>query len=43
MTSHYARLSDTTIREQWERARKVNIAGEQLIADASPLADAVWM
>ncbi|MEZ0095744.1 tyrosine-type recombinase/integrase [Streptacidiphilus sp. EB129] len=43
MTSHYARLSDTTIREQWERARKVNIAGEQLATDASPLADAVWM
>lgn len=43
MTSHYARLSDTTIREQWERARKVNIAGEQLAADTGPLADAVWM
>jgi len=33
MTSHYARLSDKTIRDQWERARKVNIAGEQLAAD----------
>jgi len=33
MTSHYARLSDQTIRQQWERARKVNIAGEQLTAD----------
>ena len=22
MTEHYARLSDTTIREQWERARR---------------------
>jgi len=43
MTSHYARLSDKTIREQWERARKVDIAGEQLAADAGPLADAVWM
>jgi integrase len=43
MTAHYARLSDTTIREQWERARKVNIAGEQLAADTDPLADAVWM
>lgn len=43
MTSHYARLSDKTIRQQWERARKVNIAGEQLVADAGPLADAVWM
>jgi hypothetical protein len=43
MTSHYARLSDKTIREQWERARKVNIAGEQLASDTGPLADAVWM
>jgi integrase len=43
MTAHYARLSDKTIREQWERARKVNIAGEQLAADAGPLAEAVWM
>jgi integrase len=43
MTSHYARLSDKTIREQWERARKVNIAGEQLTADTGPLAEAVWM
>ncbi|WP_460431822.1 tyrosine-type recombinase/integrase, partial [Amycolatopsis echigonensis] len=40
MTSHYARLSDTTIREQWERARKVNIAGEALATDTGPLADA---
>ncbi|WP_067480433.1 tyrosine-type recombinase/integrase [Nocardia amamiensis] len=43
MTSHYARLSDKTIREQWERARKVNIAGEQLAPDTGPLAEAVWM
>lgn len=43
MTSHYARLSDKTIRDQWERARKVNIAGEQLAADTGPLAEAVWM
>lgn len=43
MTSHYARLSDTTIREQRERARKVNIAGEQLTTDAGPLAEAIWM
>jgi integrase len=43
MTSHYARLSDQTIRDQWERARKVNIAGEQLAADTGPLAEAVWM
>ncbi|HEX3964490.1 MAG TPA: hypothetical protein VHZ03_48880 [Trebonia sp.] len=24
MTRHYARLSDTTIRRHWEKARKVN-------------------
>lgn len=43
MTSHYARLSDQTIREQWERARKVNIAGEELATESGPLAEAVWM
>ncbi|MGA5504963.1 tyrosine-type recombinase/integrase [Streptomyces umbrinus] len=43
MTAHYARLSDTTIRQQWERARKVNIAGEQLAVNSGTLADAVWM
>jgi hypothetical protein len=43
MTAHYARLSDQTIREQWERARKVGIAGEELAAEAGPLADAAWM
>jgi integrase len=43
MTGHYARLSDTTIRDQWERARKVNIAGEVLTSEAGPLAEAVWM
>ena len=43
MTAHYARLSDTTIREQWERARKVNIDGEEATADSGPLADADWM
>ncbi|MGH3584854.1 MAG: tyrosine-type recombinase/integrase [Pseudonocardia sp.] len=43
MTSHYARLSDTTIREQWERARKVTITGQALAVDSGPLADAVWM
>lgn len=43
MTSHYARLSDKTIRGQWERARKVNITGDQLAVDTGPLAEAVWM
>jgi len=43
MTAHYARLSDKTIRDQWERARKVNVAGEELPAETGPLAEAVWM
>jgi hypothetical protein len=44
MTAVYARLSDTTIREQWERAQKINIRGEPVdtIGDG-PLADAEWM
>ena len=28
MTAHYARLSDTTVREHWEKARKVNASGQ---------------
>src|SRR5260370_34594225 len=28
MTAHYARLSDKTVREHWERARKVNAEGQ---------------
>jgi hypothetical protein len=43
MTAHYARLSDQTIREQWERARKVGISGEELPAENGPLAEAAWM
>lgn len=43
MTAHYARLADTTIREQWERAQKVNVQGQTLAPDSSPMADAVWM
>jgi len=43
MTAHYARLADTTIREQWERARKVNISGQALAPDSGPIAEAVWM
>ena len=43
MTAHYARLADTTIRQQWERARKVNINGHELTPDTGPLAEAVWM
>jgi integrase len=43
MTARYARLSDTTIRRHWERARKVNIKGETVALDPSgPLAEAAW-
>jgi integrase len=43
MTGHYARLSDKTVREHWEKARKVNAAGQpvQVRADG-PLSDAAW-
>ena len=44
MTARYARLADTTIREQWERAQKINIRGEPVDASTDgPLADAAWM
>jgi integrase len=43
MTAHYARLSDQTIRDQWERARKVGISGGELPAETGPLAEAAWM
>ena len=43
MTGHYARLSDTTIRRHWERARKVNAYGETVTLDPDgPLAEASW-
>jgi integrase len=35
MTSHYARLADATIREQWQRAQKVNIRGEPVDLERS--------
>ena len=44
MTALYARLSDRTIRDNWERARKVDVRGELVVFDPnSPLADAIWM
>jgi integrase len=44
MTARYARLADTTIREQWERAQKVDIRGEPVDTSTDgPLADAAWM
>ena len=43
MTAHYARLHDTTVREHWARARKVDIHGNDVtLAEDSPLADAEW-
>ena len=43
MTAHYARLHDSTVRRHWERARKVNIKGEQVSIDpAGPLSEATW-
>jgi integrase len=43
MTSHYARLSDTTVRRHWERALKVNARGETVSYDPDgPMAEAVW-
>lgn len=43
MVAHYARLSDTTIRRHWEKARKVNLSGEVVTLDpAGPLAEASW-
>ena len=43
MTAHYARLSDKTVREHWEKARKVNAEGQpvQVRADG-PLGEAAW-
>jgi integrase len=43
MTAHYARLSDKTVREHWERARKVGAGGQPVqISPGGPLSDAAW-
>ena len=43
MTAHYARLSDKTVRDHWERARKVNAAGQPVqLSPDGPLGDAAW-
>jgi integrase len=43
MTGHYARLHDTTVRRQWEAARKVDIHRTTIIFDPSgPIAAAAW-
>jgi integrase len=43
MTSHYARLHDKTVRDSWEKARKINARGEEVtLEEDHPLADAQW-
>jgi integrase len=43
MTAHYARLSDKTVREHWEKARKVSATGQPVqISPDAPLGDAAW-
>ena len=43
MTAHYARLSDKTVREHWEKARKVNAAGQVVqVSPGGPLSEAAW-
>ncbi len=43
MTAHYARLSDKTVRNHWEKARKVNTSGQPVrISPDGPLGDAAW-
>ena len=43
MTALYARLSDKTVREHWERARKVGASGQPVqINPDGPLGDAAW-
>jgi hypothetical protein len=43
MTGHYARLSDKTVREHWEKARKINAEGQPVqVGPDGPLGDAAW-
>jgi hypothetical protein len=43
MTGHYARLYDTTVRQHWEEARKVDATGHTVVLDPDgPLAEAAW-
>ena len=43
MTAHYARLSDKTVREHWEKARKVGATGQPVrISPDGPLGEAAW-
>jgi len=43
MTSHYAKITDQTVRRHWEQATKVNIKGERVTLDPDgPLSQAQW-
>jgi len=43
MTSHYAKITDQTVRRRWEAATKVNVNGERVTLDPdAPLAQAQW-
>ena len=43
MTALYARLSDKTVREHWEKARKVGAEGQPVqVSPDGPLGDAAW-
>jgi integrase len=43
MTALYARLSEKTVREHWEKARKVGATGQPVqISPDGPLGDAAW-
>jgi hypothetical protein len=43
MTSHYAKITDQTVRRHWEQAAKVNIKGERVVIDPDgTLAQAPW-
>jgi hypothetical protein len=41
--AHYARLSDKTVREHWEKARKVSATGQAIrLSPDGPVGDAAW-
>ena len=43
MTAYYARLSDKTVREHWDKARKVGATGQPVrISPEGPLGEAAW-
>jgi len=43
MTSHYAKITDQTVRRRWEQAMKVNVEGERVALEPDgPLGQAQW-